>query len=105
MNQKINKILLASERSERDTIRDVQIRAGAVCVYICIRYTIAKKSGLGAHITHELSVIPRQSCRAPSLHTRYSLCNLYYPGMCSFGHVATCGNIKCGLCPYLIHTF
>ena len=27
---------LASERSERDTIRGVQIRAGVVYVYICI---------------------------------------------------------------------
>ena len=27
-------ILLASERSERDTIRGVQIRAGAVYIYI-----------------------------------------------------------------------
>ena len=28
--------LLVSERSEQDTIRGVQIRAGAVYVYICI---------------------------------------------------------------------
>ena len=30
-----NSRLLASERSEQDTIRGVQIRAGAVYVYIC----------------------------------------------------------------------
>ena len=34
-------ILLASERSERDTIRGVQIRAGAVCVYICMEVRVA----------------------------------------------------------------
>ena len=28
--------LLASERSERDTIRGVQIPAGAVYIYICV---------------------------------------------------------------------
>ena len=47
----------------------------------------------------------RELCRAPSLHTRYSLSNLYHPGMRGFERVATCGNKKCGLCPYLIHTF
>ena len=31
-------VLLASERSERDTIRGVQVRAGAVC--ICYSYTM-----------------------------------------------------------------
>ena len=32
----LNCLLLASERSERDTIRGVQIRAGAVYIYIYI---------------------------------------------------------------------
>ena len=34
-----------------------------------------------------------------------SLSNLYNPGMRGFESVATRGNKKCGLCPYLIHTF
>ena len=47
----------------------------------------------------------RELCRAPNPRTRYSLSNLYHPGMRGFERVATRGNIKCGLCPYLIHTF
>ena len=42
--------LLASERSERDTIRDVQIQAGAVYIYIYMyggMYAI-----IVAHATH-----------------------------------------------------
>ena len=64
-------------------------------------------------ISHKLTVIPRQSrgrignelCRAPNPHTRYSLSNVYHPGMHGFECVATRGNKKCGLYPYLIHTF
>ena len=47
----------------------------------------------------------RELCRAPNPRTRYSLSNLYHPGMHGFERVATRGNKKCGLCPYLIHTF
>ena len=47
----------------------------------------------------------RELCRAPNPRTRYSLSNLYHPGMRGFERVATRGNKKCGLCPYLIHTF
>ena len=43
--------------------------------------------------------------RAPNPRTRYSLSNLYHPGMRGFERVATRGNKKCGLCPYLILTF
>ena len=44
-------------------------------------------------------------CGAPNPRTRYNLSNLYRPGMRGFERVATRGNKKCGLCPYLIHTF
>ena len=48
--------LLASERSERDTIRGVQIRAGAVYIYIYIYIYIYMYGGtyaiLVAHATH-----------------------------------------------------
>ena len=47
----------------------------------------------------------RELCRAPNPRTRYSLSNLYHPGMRGFERVATRGNKKCRLCPYLIHTF
>ena len=48
----------------------------------------------------------RELCQVPNPRTRYSLSNLYHPGMHGFECVATRGNIKCGLCPYLlIHTF
>ena len=47
----------------------------------------------------------RELCRALNPHTRYSLSNLYHPGMRGFERVATRGNKKCGLCLYLIHTF
>ena len=47
----------------------------------------------------------RELCRAPNPSTRYSLSNLYHPGMRGFERVATRGNKKCGLCPYLIRTF
>ena len=47
----------------------------------------------------------RELCRAPNPRTRYSLSNLYHPGMRGFERIATRGNKKCGLCPYLIHTF
>ena len=47
----------------------------------------------------------RELCRAPNPRTRYSLSNLYHPGMRGFERVATRGNKKCGLCLYLIHTF
>ena len=43
--------------------------------------------------------------QAPNPRTRYSLSNLYHPGMRGFERVATRGNKKCGLCLYLIHTF
>ena len=43
--------------------------------------------------------------RAPNPRTRYSLSNLYHPGMRGFERVETRGNKKCGLCLYLIHTF
>ena len=48
--------LLASERSERDTIRGVQIRAGAVYIYIYIYIYIYMYGGtytiIVAHDTH-----------------------------------------------------
>ena len=47
----------------------------------------------------------RELCRAPNPRTRYSLSNLYHPGARCFERLATRGNIKCGLCLYLIHTF
>ena len=47
----------------------------------------------------------RELCRAPNPRTRYSLSNLYHPGMRGFEHVATRGNKKFRLCPNLIHTF
>ena len=47
----------------------------------------------------------RELCRAPNPRTRYSISNLYHPGMRGFERVATRGNKKCRLCPYLIHTF
>ena len=47
----------------------------------------------------------RELCRAPNPRTRYSLSNLYHPGMRGFERVATRRNKKCGLCLYLIHTF
>ena len=43
----------------------------------------------------------RELCRAPNPRTRYSLSNLYHPGMLGFERVATRGNKKCGLCPHL----
>ena len=33
-------VLLVSEQSERDTIRGVQIRAGAVYIYICMEVRV-----------------------------------------------------------------
>ena len=45
--------LLASERSERDTIRDVQIQAGAVYIYIYIyvwRYVCHNSSACHAYV-------------------------------------------------------
>ena len=43
--------LLASERSERDTIRDVQIRAGAVYIYIYVwRYICHNSSACHAYV-------------------------------------------------------
>ena len=47
----------------------------------------------------------RELCQAPNPRTRYSLSNLYHPGMRGFERVATRANKKCGLCPYLIRTF
>ena len=47
----------------------------------------------------------KELCRAPNPRTRYSLSNLYHPGMRGFEHIATRGNKKCGLCLYLIHSF
>ena len=47
----------------------------------------------------------RELCRAPNPRTRYSLSNLYHPGVRGFERVATRGNKKCGLCLYLIYTF
>ena len=47
----------------------------------------------------------RELCRAPNPRTRYSLSNLYHPGMLGFERIATRRNKKCGLCLYLIHTF
>ena len=47
----------------------------------------------------------RELCGAPNPRTRYSLSNLYHPGMRGFERVVTRGNKKCGLCLYLIHTF
>ena len=41
----------------------------------------------------------------PNPRTRYSLSNLYHPGMRGFERIATRGNKKCGLSLYLIHTF
>ena len=43
---------LASERSERDTIRGVQIRAGAVYIYIYIYMYGGTYAILVAHATH-----------------------------------------------------
>ena len=42
-------MLLASERSERDTIRVVQIRAGAVYIYVC-RYVCHNSSECHAYV-------------------------------------------------------
>ena len=43
--------LLASERSERDTIRGVQIRAGAVYIYIYVwRYVCHNSSACHAYV-------------------------------------------------------
>ena len=39
----------------------------------------------------------RELCRAPNPRTRYSLSNLYHPGMRGFERVATRGNKMCGL--------
>ena len=39
----------------------------------------------------------RELCRAPNPRTRYSLSNLYHPGVRGFERVATRGNKKCGL--------
>ena len=47
----------------------------------------------------------RELCGAPNPRARYSLSNLYYPGMRGFESVATRGNKKCGLRLYLIHIF
>ena len=41
----------------------------------------------------------RELCRAPNPRTRYSLSNLYHPGMRGFERVATRGNKKCGYAP------
>ena len=43
---------LASERSERDTIRGVQIRAGAVYIYIYICMYGGTYAIIVAHATH-----------------------------------------------------
>ena len=45
-------LLLASERSERDTIRGVQIRAGAVRIYIYIYMYGGTYVILVAHAAH-----------------------------------------------------
>ena len=47
----------------------------------------------------------RELCGAPNPRTSYSLSNLYHPGMLGFERVATRGNKKRGLCPYLILSF
>ena len=47
----------------------------------------------------------KELCQAANPRTRYSLSNLYHPGMRGFECVATRGNKKYGLCLYLIHTF
>ena len=44
--------LLASERSERDSIRGVQIRAGAVYIYIYIYIYGGTYAIIVAHATH-----------------------------------------------------
>ena len=47
-----NPELLASERSERDTIRGVQIRAGAIYIYIYIYMYGGTYATIVAHATH-----------------------------------------------------
>ena len=61
--------------------------------------------GLEPEANTEGELETRELYRAPNPRTRYSLSNLYHADVSVFKRVATRGNKKCGLCPYLIHNF
>ena len=65
-------------------------KGGSLCKIELISYWLSRGKAEGESRTSEL-------CRALNPHIRYSLSNIH--------HIATRGNKKCGLCPYLINSF